>query len=137
MPVSSPTPGGSAPLDAAPVDAVVIGGGHNGLVSAALLADHGWDVVVLEAQDTAGGAVRSAELVPGYRMDLFSAFYPMAGASPALRGLGLEDHGLRWSRAPIVYGHPRGPEDTDAAVVHPDAEITAEALARRDSRDGR
>ncbi|WP_324190606.1 phytoene desaturase family protein [Nocardia nova] len=135
--MTSPAPGGSTPLDAEPVDAVIIGGGHNGLVSAALLADHGWDVAVLEAEDAAGGAVRSAELVPGYRMDLFSAFYPMAGASPALRDLGLDDHGLRWSRAPIVYGHPSSPEDTDAAVVHPDAEATAEALARRDPRDGR
>jgi len=43
------------------VDAVVIGAGHNGLVAAALLADAGWDVLVLEAQAEPGGAVKSAD----------------------------------------------------------------------------
>ena len=41
-------------------DAVVIGAGHNGLVAAAMLADAGWDVLVLEAQAVPGGAVKSA-----------------------------------------------------------------------------
>lgn len=64
------------------VDAVVVGGGHNGLVAAIDLADAGWDVVVLEAADAAGGAVRSAETTaPGFCTDLFSAFYPVT-ASP-------------------------------------------------------
>ena len=40
-------------------DAVVIGAGPNGLVAANLLADAGWSVLVLEAQPTVGGAVRS------------------------------------------------------------------------------
>lgn len=39
-------------------DAVVIGAGPNGLVAANLLADAGWSVEVLEAQDEPGGAVR-------------------------------------------------------------------------------
>ena len=40
-------------------DAVVIGSGPNGLVAASLLADAGWDVVLVEAQDEVGGAVRA------------------------------------------------------------------------------
>src|SRR6185295_13559453 len=80
-------------------DAVVIGAGHNGLVAAAMLADAGWDVLVLEAQSEPGGALKSAELFPGYVSDLYSAFYPLSVASPVLRELHLEDHGLRWTHA--------------------------------------
>ena len=51
-------------------DAVVIGSGPNGLVAANLLADHGWDVTVLEAQESAGGAVRSdSDVHPGFVHD--------------------------------------------------------------------
>ncbi len=57
----------------------MIGAGPNGLVAANLLADEGWDVVVLEAGPEPGGAVRSGELtLPGWTHDLFSAFYPLA-----------------------------------------------------------
>src|SRR3954463_4852508 len=84
-------------------DAVVIGAGPNGLVAANLLADAGWDVIVLEAEPDPGGAVRSAELtLPGYVHDRFSAFYPLGVGSPHIRGLELERHGLRWLRAPVV-----------------------------------
>lgn len=37
--------------------------------------------------------------MPGYLSDLYSAFYPLSAASPALRELHLEDHGLRWTHA--------------------------------------
>ena len=88
-------------------DAVVVGAGPNGLVAANVLADAGWSVVVLEAQAEPGGAVRTAELtLPGFQHDLFSAFYPLAVASPVLRSMHLEHHGLRWCRAPIALAHP-------------------------------
>lgn len=117
-------------------DAVIIGAGHNGLVAAALLADAGWDVVVLEAQTEPGGAVKSWELFPGYVSDLYSAFYPLSVASPALRELGLEDHGLRWTHAPAVVGHPRDADDTDAAVIYRDIHRTAADLDRHHGGDG-
>lgn len=118
-------------------DAVVVGAGHHGLIAAIRLANAGWDVTVIEAQPEAGGAVRSAELTPGYVTDLFSAFYPLAVASPGFADLDLASHGLRWSRAPFAFGHPNGPADRNAAVVHPDAERTAALLADDDPRDGR
>ena len=69
-------------------DAVVIGSGPNGLVAANLLADAGWDVVVLEAQDSVGGAVRSDSAVrEGFVHDTFSSFYPLAAVSPTIRAL--------------------------------------------------
>ena len=88
-------------------DAVVIGAGPNGLVAANLLVDAGWSVLVLEAEAEPGGAVRTGELtVPGFRHDLFSAFYPMAVASPVMTGLQLEEHGLCWRRSPVALAHP-------------------------------
>ena len=59
-------------------DAIVVGAGHNGLVAANLLADAGWHVVVCEATPNVGGAVQTVEVTaPGFRTDLFSAFYPL------------------------------------------------------------
>jgi phytoene dehydrogenase-like protein len=117
-------------------DAVVIGAGHNGLVAATMLADAGWDVVVLEAQPEPGGAVRSAELTPGYITDLFSSFYPMTVASPAITALRLEDHGLRWSHAPAVVGHPRSATDGDPPVLYRDLGRTATEFERQHAGDG-
>jgi phytoene dehydrogenase-like protein len=109
-------------------DAVVIGGGHNGLVAANLLADAGWEVVVCEATGHAGGAVRSAEVTaPGYLSDLFSAFYPLSSASPVLKALDLAAYGLRWSHAPAVLAHVF-PDDR-SAVLSRDRERTAQSLA--------
>lgn len=108
-------------------DAVVIGAGPNGLVAANVLADEGWDVEVLEAQAEPGGAVRTAELtLPGFRHDVFSAFYPLAVASPVIRGLELERHGVRWVRAPLVLAHPAS--DGTCAVLSQDLDETARSL---------
>lgn len=116
-------------------DAVVIGAGHNGLVAAAMLADAGWDVVVVEAAPVPGGAVRSARSVhPDFETDQFSAFYPMTAASPVIASLGLEAHGLEWVHAPKVLAHVR--PDEPAAVLWRDAERTAEDLDRLDAGDG-
>ena len=108
-------------------DAVVIGAGPNGLVAANLLADAGWSVVVLEAAPEPGGAVRSAELTePGFVHDVFSAFYPLAEASPIIRGFGLENYGLSWRRAPTVLAHPR--PDGSCLALHTDLDKTVASL---------
>jgi len=85
-------------------DAVVIGAGHNGLVAANVLADAGWSVLVQEAEPEAGGAVRSGELIePRFVHDRFSAFFPLAAASPVFHALGLE---LPFRHGPLVLAHP-------------------------------
>ncbi|MEU6486644.1 NAD(P)/FAD-dependent oxidoreductase [Streptomyces sp. NPDC046887] len=125
---------GPAPApDAGGPDAVVVGAGPNGLVAANLLVDAGWSVEVLEAQDEPGGAVRSDRAVhPDYITDTFSAFYPLAAASPVLARLRLEEEGLRWSHAPKVLAHPLG--DGRCAVLDRDRAATAAGLA--DFADG-
>ncbi len=116
-------------------DAVVVGSGPNGLVAANMLADAGWDVVLLESQDSVGGAVRSAEDVqPGFVHDTFSSFYPLAMVSPTIRALELERFGLEWSHAPAVAGTPFG--DGRWALMHRTPEATAAALDAHTPGDG-
>jgi phytoene dehydrogenase-like protein len=117
------------------VDAVVIGSGPNGLVAAIALADAGWQVLVVEAQERVGGAVASDEITaPGFTTDLFSAFYPLAAASPVIRDLGLSAHGLRWVGAPDVLAHPL--PDGSCAVLSTDLDRTAANLDGFAAGDG-
>ncbi len=118
------------------VDAVVIGAGHHGLVAAAILADAGWEVRVLEERPVVGGAVASVTR-SGWVMDEFSSCYPLAMASPILRDLRLEEHGLRWASASTQLAHLARPEDRTAPAVLSAAEDTAALLAEDDPRDGR
>ncbi|WP_030268367.1 phytoene desaturase family protein [Streptomyces sp. NRRL B-24484] len=109
-------------------DAIVVGAGPNGLVAANILADAGWQVDVLEGQPEPGGAVRSDRGVhPDYVHDVFSSFYPLAAASPAIGALDLERHGLRWSHAPTVLAHPM--PDGRCATLHRGAAATCASLA--------
>ena len=53
------------------VEAIVVGARPNGLVAANILADSGWDVLVLEAQPDPGGTVRTSQsTIPGFHHDL-------------------------------------------------------------------
>jgi phytoene dehydrogenase-like protein len=122
-------------VSAEAADAVVIGAGPNGLVAANALADAGWDVVVLEANDEIGGAVRSAEVTaPGFCNDLFSAFYPLAAASPVIHDLGLDEYGLTWRHSPTVLAHAF--DDGRAAVLSRDPDATAASVEEFAPGDG-
>ena len=74
-------------------DAVIIGGGHNGLVSAAYLARAGLKTLVLEQREVLGGAAVTEELIPGFRFSVFS--YVVSLLRPEIiRDLELPKHGL-------------------------------------------
>lgn len=74
-------------------DAVVVGGGHNGLVNAAYLAKAGLKTLVLEQRHVVGGAAVTEELVPGFRFTTFS--YALSLLRPEIvQELELVRHGL-------------------------------------------
>ena len=86
--------------------ATVIGSGPNGLAAAVALARAGYAVRVLEASDTAGGGVRTAELtLPGFRHDVGSAVHPAALSSPFFRAFGLRDR-IDWITPEVSYAQP-------------------------------
>ncbi len=114
---------------------MVIGAGPNGLVAANLLAARGWDVVVLEAEATPGGAVRSDESVEsGFVTDLFSAFYPLSAVSPVIEELDLAAWGLVWEHAPHVLAHAtsRG----ESVILDRDLAVTSDSLDGWAAGDG-
>jgi phytoene dehydrogenase-like protein len=85
----------------------VVGAGPNGLAAAITLAREGVGVTVLEAAPTIGGGTRTTELtVPGLLHDECSAVHPTALASPFLRTLNLERHGLTWCWPEVDLAHP-------------------------------
>ncbi len=80
--------------DTAPRDAVIIGGGHNGLVCAFYLASAGLKVTVLERRGVVGGAAVTEEFHPGFRNSV--AAYTVSLLNPkVIRDLDLPRHGLR------------------------------------------
>lgn len=116
-------------------DAIVVGSGPNGLSAAITLAEAGRQVLVLEAADYAGGAVKTEELtLPGFHADTYSAVYPAAVASPVFARMPLERHGLKWIHPGACYAHPL--PDGRAGVLYRDVDRTAEALDRIHPGDG-
>jgi phytoene dehydrogenase-like protein len=108
-------------------DAVIVGSGPNGLAAAVRLAQEKLSVLVLEAEPTIGGGVRSAEItLPGFTHDICSAIHPLGVGSPFFRKLPLEKHGLRWIQPDLPLAHPL--PDGSAALLCRSVEDTATGL---------
>jgi phytoene dehydrogenase-like protein len=82
-------------------DAIVIGAGHNGLVTAAYLAKAGLKILVVEKRETIGGAAASEELFGGFQVNTGAAdaglFLP-----EIVSDLSLESFGLRFLTSPLL-----------------------------------
>ena len=120
-------------------DLVVVGAGHNALVTAAYCAAAGLEVVVLEASPTVGGNTRTEELtLPGFAHDSCSSAHVLIQSNPLIRDdeLGLfADHGLQYlpTDPAVVLPQPDG----DLLVMHRDLDATAGELARWSGEDAR
>jgi phytoene dehydrogenase-like protein len=113
-----------------PLDALIIGGGHNGLVCAAYLAGAGRRVTVLEARGIVGGAAVTEEFHPGFRNS--SCSYTVSLLNPrVISDLRLEAHGLRVVERPFANFLPLA----DGDAFRFGGEWTAREVARFSARD--
>ena len=113
-------------------DAIVIGGGHNGLVTAAYLGRAGLRTVVLERRSTVGGAAATSELAPGARVPTLA--HTVGRLRPSVvRDLELKRHGLSLIGPDVRAFAPD--LDGAAVVLYGDVARTAEGLRARSARD--
>ncbi|EDQ90250.1 uncharacterized protein MONBRDRAFT_16518 [Monosiga brevicollis MX1] len=111
-------------------DAVIVGGGHNGLTCAAYLAQKGVRVLVLERNDWIGGAAVTGEIVPGFK---FSRASYLAGLlrPQIIKDLDLHRHGLEYlPRDPSSFtpGEPGGPYEGQGLFFWQDAAKTRASI---------
>jgi phytoene dehydrogenase-like protein len=113
-------------------DAIVIGAGHNGLVTAAYLAKAGLRTVVLERREEPGGALAAAEVAPGYRVPALAHTVGRLRAS-VVRDLRLRDHGLELLRPDVRVFSPQ--PDGRSLTLWADRAQTARGLRPWSVRD--
>ncbi len=111
-------------------DAIIVGGGHNGLVCAAYLGGAGLRVAGLERRNVVGGAAVTEEFAPGYRNSV--AAYTVSLLNPkVIRDLDLAGHGLRIVERKLANFLPLG----DTGYLKVGAGRTAAEVAKFSARD--
>jgi phytoene dehydrogenase-like protein len=112
-------------------DAIVVGGGHNGLTTAAYLAKAGMRTLILERRSILGGACVTEEVWPGARVS--RASYVVSMLQPkVVSDLDLKSHGYRAYPLDPAYAAmtPDGP-----IVFHDDVEKTCKSIAKFSNKD--
>lgn len=113
-------------------DAIVIGGGHNGLVTAAYLAKAGRGVIVLERREKVGGILDAVEIAPGVRAPGVAHTVGRLRRS-VIQDLGLARHGLVLIDPPVRVFAPQ--PDGPPLTLWADPSRTAEELKSRSAHD--
>ncbi|XP_024978257.1 pyridine nucleotide-disulfide oxidoreductase domain-containing protein 2 [Cynara cardunculus var. scolymus] len=122
----------SAALNNKKWDALVIGGGHNGLTAAAYLAQSGLSVAVLERRHLIGGAAITEELIPGFKFSRCSYLQSLLRPS-IIRDLELGRHGLKLlKRSPSSFTPCL---DGRYLLLGPDAELNHSEISKFSKRD--
>ena len=119
-------------------DVIVIGGGHNGLICASVLAKNGLSVLIVESNDWVGGGVLTREVtLPGFKHDLFGSSHVWIHLNPDFKTIKpeLEKYGLKyiWSDDHIT-GHPNKFEG-EGIIVYKDVDKTCHSIAEYSKRD--
>ncbi len=113
------------------LDTLVVGSGHNALVSACYLAREGWSVHVLERDTVPGGAVSTVERFPGYAVDRGSSAHIMMRHSGIVEELDLAAHGLRYLDCdPWAFAPPPPRSDRPGIVFHRDLDRTCVSIEK-------
>jgi len=113
-------------------DVVIIGGGHNGLVTAFYLAKAGFKPLVLERRPQPGGAAITEEFHPGFRGSILAhAAGPIR--PDVARDMSLEQHGLKWI-TPEVGTVALSPEGR-ALILYNDEQRAAQEIAKFSQKD--
>ena len=115
-------------------DIITIGAGHNALITSAYLAQAGYKVGVFERRDIVGGAVSSAEIVPGYTFDYGGSAHILIRLTPIVEELGLERFGLEYIDIDPLFFAPY--DDGDHLFIHRDALKTANELDEKFPGEG-
>ncbi|MEX1137125.1 MAG: NAD(P)/FAD-dependent oxidoreductase [Balneolales bacterium] len=117
------------------MDAIIIGSGHNGLVTACYLAQAGMKVCVLESRDSIGGAVctetmfQNEEGLDGYKVDVGSSAHFMIHQTPIIGDLDLENYGLEYIEMDPFMSYPI-PDGKGVLHFHRDMNKTLESIAK-------
>ena len=112
-------------------DAIIIGGGHNGLINAAYLSRAGKKVVVLERRPIVGGAAVTEEIFPGFHFTEFS--YVVSLLRPEIiRELELPKHGLKILPLPSTFTPM---ENGDYIAAWDDHDKTRREIYRHSQKD--
>jgi phytoene dehydrogenase-like protein len=109
-------------------DAIVVGAGHNGLITAAYLARAGLDVLLIEARRSVGGTAAS-ERFGGAVVNICSCDHVTFRTTPVMDELDLAAHGLRYHDLEPAQHHVAW-SDAAAWTQHHDLDATIDSLAR-------